>query len=117
MPPSDNDDHAEDFGDLIKEFGYGSVNEQATKQLREVIAACKATSSKGSVTLKFSIAAKADLVSVSFALKSSKPEPALPGATYFAGDDGALTTSDPRQLKLPTKVLDVHNVRDIGAKP
>lgn len=53
MPQMSNDaDHAEDFGDLIKEFGYGSVNEQATKQLREVISACRETQSKGSVTIR-----------------------------------------------------------------
>lgn len=54
---------------------------------------------------------------IAVAVKSSKPEPALPGATYFTSDDGALTTSDPRQLKLPAKVPDANsNIRDIGGK-
>lgn len=109
-------DIAADFARFLEEFSYGSVNEQATAKLREVVAACRKTGNKGSITIKLSIAVKGEMAEVGFSIKTSKPEDALPGRIYFATDNGALATSDPRQLKLPHKILDAqhNNIRTIN---
>lgn len=110
----DDDDVGKDFAKFLEQFAYGSVNEQATAKLREVIAACKKTGSKGSLTLKVGVAVKGEMASIAFKLSSSKPEPELPGTILFATEDGSLAKSDPRQLKLPAKVIDQPSVRVVG---
>lgn len=105
-PTNPEMDVADDFAEFLREFAHGTINEQLSRQLRDVIAACKKSGSKGSVTLKLSCAAKGDLASLVFSIKASKPEPELPGQTLFATDEGSLSTSNPAQLKLPAKVLD-----------
>lgn len=106
MPQQENDDR--DFADLIREFAHGTTNKIATERLREVVAACVATGSKGSITIKFSIDAKQGLAEVKAAISVKKPEPALPGSHYYTTESGDLRDEDPRQTKLPlAKVLDI----------
>lgn len=95
-----------DFAQFLKEFAHGSTNQIATERLREVVAACQAIGAKGSITIKVSVDAKQGLAEIKAAISVKKPEPALPGACYYTTEDGALLDEDPRQLKLPTKVLD-----------
>lgn len=96
-----------DFSQVLADFAHGSVNTQATAKLREVVAACTETGRKGSVTLKIDISSDGKLAEVRAHITSKKPEAALPGGVFFTTEDGELRDEDPRQLKLPTKVLDV----------
>lgn len=107
-------DVADDFAQFVAEFAHGSVNAQLSEQLRAVVAACRSHGGKGAVTIKVGVAVKGDMASITFAIKTSKPEPEMPGSIYFTTEEGALATSDPRQLKLPTKIIDTPtNVRNI----
>lgn len=112
----DRDDNiGDDFSVFLGAFAYGSINTQASEELRKVIAACKKNGGKGSVTLKLSVAVKGDLAALAIKVSSTAPQPDLPGMTLFATEDGSLAKSDPRQLKLPAKVLDApSNIRTIN---
>lgn len=111
-------DVAEDFATFVAEFAHGTVNQQLGQKLREVIAACRAHGGKGAVAIKLGVAVKGDMASVTFSVKTSKPEPEMPGSIYFTTEDGALATSDPRQLKLPARVIDAPaNIRHINGDP
>jgi hypothetical protein len=117
MDKDKDDDVGGDFAAFLEGFAYGSINEQASKTLRDVIAACRKNGGKGSVTLKLSVACKGDLAALAIKVTSTQPMPEMPempGMTLFATEDGSLAKSDPRQLKLPAKVLDApSNVRTI----
>ncbi len=98
---------ADDFATFLQEMSHGEVNKLATSKLREIVAACVDTGQKGSITITFSIKAESRLAEVTAKVKTTKPEPKVPGQAYYTGADGALHNEDPRQLKLPAKVLDV----------
>lgn len=100
------DEAAHDFADIIKEFAHGSTNKVATDKLKEIVAACRENGGKGSITLKLSVDVKQNIVSLNTKISTSKPEPALPGAHFYATDSGALVDEDPRQMKLPAKIID-----------
>lgn len=100
-------DHAADFAELLTEFGHGAANRKLTDSLRELVAACKETGRKGSLTIKLAVKADGKMTSVGIDVKTTKPEHALPGEIFYATDDGGLTREDPRQRSLPLKVLDV----------
>lgn len=95
-----------DFAEFLREFAHGSTNRTATERLREVVAACQSTNSKGSITIKFSIDAKQGLAEVRAGISVKKPEPALPGGHYYTNEAGELLDEDPRQMKLNPKVID-----------
>jgi hypothetical protein len=95
-----------DFADIVREFAHGSTNQVATQRLREVVKACRETGAKGSITLKLAIDSKQGIAEIKASLSVKKPEPALPGQCFYTTDDGALVDEDPRQMKLPTKVID-----------
>lgn len=101
-----DDDTDRDFSQFLAEFAHGSVNTKATEKLREVVAACIETGRKGAVTIKIDITADGKLASLRAHVSSKKPEAALPGQVFFTTEAGDLRDEDPRQLKLPTKVID-----------
>lgn len=100
----DTDEH--DFADLIKEFAHGSTNKMATQRLREIVQACRETGKKGAIKITLGINVAAGIVEIKASISTTKPEPALPGACYYATNEGGLVDEDPRQLKLPAKVID-----------
>lgn len=102
-----------DFADFIKEFGHGAPNKQAGQRLQEIVQACTLTGRKGKLTMAIEVGAVGGIAELRCKISVTKPEPALPGGTYFATETGALVEEDPRQLKLPSKVLDVAPVRTI----
>lgn len=109
-----DDDVAEDFAQFMAEFAHGSVNSSLSAQLRDVIATCRKNGGKGSVTIRLDVAIKGEMATIGLKVKTTKPEPEMPGQIFFTTEDGALATSDPRQLKLPTRVIDAPtNVRHI----
>lgn len=106
------------FADFLAEFGKGATNKLASQRLREIAVACAKTGSKGSLTIKFMIGVVGGVAEVRAKISTSAPEPALPGGIYFATDDGDLVEEDPRQMKLPARILDIQPVRTINnAKP
>lgn len=106
-----------DFADFIREYAHGSTNKMATERMRELVAACRETGSKGSITVKFTIDTKNGLAEVRAAISCKKPEPGLPGAHYYTNEAGELLDEDPRQMKLAPKILDQKPARVINIQP
>lgn len=105
--PDDSASEATSFAEFLAEMAHGEVDKLATAKLREIVAASVETGQKGSVTITISVTAHAKLAEISAKIKTTKPEPKVPGQSYYTGADGALHNEDPRQLKLPAKVLNV----------
>lgn len=108
-----NNDNPNDFAEWLAEFARGSANQALTKRLAEVVQACREHNGKGSITLKLSIGCAGGMAEVKAKIAYTKPDPALPSAVFFSTEGGQLVEEDPRQLKLPAKVIDIAPVRTI----
>ena len=95
------------FAEFLQEMSHGAVDQQATDKFREIVRACMETGQSGSITVKLTIKAASKLAEVSAKISTTKPEPKVPGQTFYTSDDGNLHNEDPRQLKLPSKVIEV----------
>lgn len=111
-------DVAEDFSQFIAEFAHGSVNTDLSQRLRDVVTAVRKNGGKGKLVITLDVAVKSEMATIAFKVKTTKPEPEMPGMIFFTTEDGALATSDPRQLKLPVaRVIEVpSNVRNLEQK-
>lgn len=103
-----------DFGEFITTFAKGSANHALTNRLQEVVQACRETQGKGSLTLKLTVGCHGGMSEVKAKISYSKPDPTIPGAVFFTTEAGSLVEEDPRQLKLPAKVIDIQPVRTIN---
>jgi hypothetical protein len=104
---------ADDFAQFVAEFAHGTVNTDLSARLRDVVAAVRRNGGKGKLVITLDVAIKSEMATVAFKVKTTKPEPEMPGGIFFTTEDGALATSDPRQLKLPAKIIEVpSNVRN-----
>lgn len=100
--PTDDDF---DFAEMLKEFGHGAVNRQASKLLREIVKNCEATGKKGKMVITFAVGSAGGIAQLAADIKITRPEPALPGGAYYVTEDGGLVEEDPRQQKFPTRVI------------
>ncbi len=103
MARNDDDENPEfDLADLIRDIGHGATNRKGSTLLADLLKACQMTGKKGRLVLDFAISAGQDgIAEIRASLKTSKPEPPLPGGNYYVTKDGALVTEDPRQTALP----------------
>lgn len=102
MAKSDDDDPELDLADLIRDLGHGATNRLGSGKLADLITACRMTGKKGVMTIHIAVAAGQDgSAEVRAAIKTTRPEPALPGSSYFVTNDGQLVVEDPRQASLP----------------
>lgn len=99
------EDEQFDFAEWLAGFGLGATNRQLSKLLRETVVACEATGKKGSVTLKIAIGSASGIAQLAAEIKVKRPEPALPGGSYYVTESGGLVEDDPRQQKLPVVSL------------
>lgn len=102
------------FADFLAEFGKGATNKVASQRMREIVKACTETGRKGAITIKIEVGAAGGVAELRAKISVTKPEPQLPGGVYFATDEGGLVEEDPRQMKLPAKILDIAPVRTIN---
>lgn len=103
-----------DFSTFLSEFGHGATNRVASERLQEIVQACAQTGRKGKLTVTIEVGAAGGIAELRAKISVTKPEPALPGGTYFATDTGSLVEEDPRQLKLPVgRVIETAPVRTI----
>lgn len=105
--PTPEPPQPKDFAQFLEEFAHGSLNNSATEQLRDLVAACIETGQKGSITIKIGVDVNGKLAELKAAIKTSKPQVGLPGEVMFTGEDGTLHHEDPRQMKLSAKILDI----------
>ncbi len=107
-----SDQDALDFADVIRDLGHGATNTQAGKLLAELLNACDANGGKGKIVLTISVSASKGLAEIAATAKATVPQPKLPGGTYFKTADGRLVTEDPRQAKLPLKILNMPPIKN-----
>lgn len=100
-----------DFAEWLTDISHGTTNQRAGQLLRELVTACAETGAKGKLVLTFNVAVDDGRAEVKPDIKVTKPGKKLPGAHFFATDEGALVTQDPRQLSLPVKTLGVTPIK------
>jgi hypothetical protein len=101
-----------DFALWLQEFGHGAANKQAGDQLRQLVNACRETGKAGSLQLTIKVGAADQLAELKASIKTTCPQPSLPGGSYFVTSEGALVTEDPRQQKLPMpRALDIAPIK------
>jgi hypothetical protein len=113
------DDEDFDFSKFLEEFGHGATNKQASDQLRKLVKACQETGRKGNMVLRFEVAAGAGpgaLAEFRASIKTTAPQPNLPGDTYYVGEDGTPVSNDPRQQTLPLKAIPINPLTSIKPK-
>ena len=103
-----------DFALWLQELGHGATNRQATEQLCKLVNACRETGKTGSLVITIKAGTSGGLAELSAAIKTTMPQPALPGGTYYVTEDGALVTEDPRQISMPAKILGPTPIRGGG---
>lgn len=112
MPPPTESEF--NFSAWLEELGHGATNARAGKLLREIVGACETTGKTGKLVLTLTVGAVGGLAEVRPTLKITKPDPALPGGSYFATEHGDLVTEDPRQGKLPLKAIPLAPLRKLN---
>jgi hypothetical protein len=105
MNNDDNPNVAKQFSLFLQDFADGRLDDRLSQRFGELVAACRETGKKGGMTIKINVKPEGTMSHVTFDLKVSLPEHPLPGASYYSSEDGQLTTEDPRQLKLPGKII------------
>lgn len=89
-----------DFKDIIGDLDGGSVVEEATHQLRQVVRAARVAGKKGTLTLKIDVEPDGRQFVINAKVDAKLPVPAPAMTVFFADDDGDLTKSDPKQEPL-----------------
>jgi hypothetical protein len=101
----DNPNVAADFATFVENFAEGRLNDRLSARFKELVAACRETGRKGAMTIKLQVKPEGTMAHVTCESKITKPEHPVPGHSFYSSEDGELTTEDPRQLKLPGKII------------
>lgn len=92
------------FLETLKEIRRGAVVDDLTQELRDLVAAVRATGSAGELTLTIKVrpAAKGDVntLMIHDAVKVKLPKGEKGTTILFATDDNVLQRNDPRQPEL-----------------
>lgn len=89
------------FTDTLNQLRFGTLNEDLTKALHELITACSDTQRAGTLTLTLALKpGKGGQVEVFDDIKVKKPKEERGSSIMFATPEGNLQREDPRQMKL-----------------
>lgn len=93
------------FAQLIQEQRAGSLHDEASDAMNELVRACQETGKKGSLTLKLNVTPTGDGVTVSVTddVKIAAPKPDAKPAVFYCDEYGNLLRRDPRQEELALK--------------
>jgi hypothetical protein len=92
------------FADVVRELAGGTVYEDLTTQLGEVVTAVMETGKVGELSLKLSIKPNGEgSVRVLADVKQKVPAATLGETLFFATSSGSLIRNDPRQSELPLR--------------
>lgn len=89
------------FSDVLQELRYGTLHDELTERLQEVVNACIDTGKVGSMTL--SIKLKPGLggeLEITDQIKTTIPELAKGSSIMWATPEGNLQRQDPRQMTI-----------------
>ncbi|MCH8530328.1 MAG: hypothetical protein LAT65_05710 [Saccharospirillum sp.] len=98
------------FSEQLSYMAKGSVNDEATEKLAELVKAVRTTGKKGSITLKIDVSmldkASEDAMRLVGSVTAKLPELENPTTVMFSTHDGDLLRDDPEQMAL--------NLRQVG---
>lgn len=86
------------FADWLRAHARGSVNDEATAELADVVEAVTQLGKPGKVTIEVTVepsGATGQAVVVAAKVKTKKPEAAPEAGLFFVGEHGALHRNDP----------------------
>lgn len=104
------------FADVLRDLGRGSIADEASTHLQDLVQAVITYGKKGSLTLKLEVTPlKGDDEAVVVAAKTTlKPPEGEPiSAVFFSDGDGNLQRDDPRQPHLPLRDLKPRDEKDL----
>lgn len=98
------------FSEQVSYMAKGSVNDEATEKLADLVKAVRTTGKKGSLTLKIEVSmldkASEDAMRLVGSVTAKLPELENPSTVMFSTHDGDLLRDDPEQMAL--------NLRQVG---
>lgn len=95
------------FTDTINMLRYGTLNEELTKALVDLVAACTDTQKVGDLTLKLKLKpGKGGQIEVFDEIKITPPKRERASSIVFATPENNLQTEDPRQRKLDLRQVE-----------
>ncbi len=96
-------DESTEFAAVLMQHNRGAAHAEASKALAEVVAACKATGKKGSVTVRLDIEAQPKMggvIKVTDTITRKVPAADRIASLWYPGDHGDLHRNDPKQHEL-----------------
>lgn len=100
------DDDKPAFTEILAEHGHGTINQQAGEQMQALVRAAIKYRGKGKQILTTEVQSKdGETVEVKITVKTTEPRPGGVTFTYFATSEGDLVDENPRQTKIPAKIL------------
>lgn len=95
------------FANTVLELHRGDLIDTLNDELAEVVAACRETGKKGTLTLTLTVtsAQGSDQVAVGAQVKSAPPKPTRLETLFYA-DGGQLVREDPRQTRLELRTVE-----------
>lgn len=98
------------FSEQVSYMAKGSVNDEATEKLADLVKAVRTTGKKGSLTLKIEVSmldkVSEDAMRLVGSVTAKLPELENPSTVMFSTHDGDLLRDDPEQMAL--------NLRQVG---
>lgn len=89
------------FTDTINSLRYGSLNDELTEKLHELIEKCEASQKVGSLTLVLKLKpSKAGRMEILDDIKTTLPKEEKGSSIMFVTPEGNLQREDPRQLTI-----------------
>ena len=90
------------FSEFLEKLDYGTVSEEATNELNELVHACTETGKAGEITLviKLKPTGKGGQIELASDVKVKKPKPVRGTTIMFATPENNLQREDPRQKTL-----------------
>lgn len=90
------------FSEFLESLDYGSIAEEATHELNELVHACTETGKAGEIVLAIKIkpTGKSGQVELASDVKVKKPKPVRGTTIMFATPENNLQREDPRQRTL-----------------
>ena len=99
---------------LISELHHGEIEQRLTSELAELVEAVQETGKLGTLTIKLHVKKEGSVAAVLIDSSLKKPKHPFHGSIMHFGQNGALLSEDPRQLKLKLKNVEPVKLRSLG---
>lgn len=96
------------FVDVLQDLRYGTLHDELTEKMQEIVNACINTGKAGSLTLQIKLKpGKSGELELTDTIKSTVPELEKGSSIMWATQEGNLQRQDPRQIT-------IEGLKDIG---